>query len=267
MGAWPVQNRVTYVATDANGTQSLVYLNGLLKSTGPGFTPAAATTAAELATEDIFTNHDILFTAASAPSAATIYFYPPCLNQHVNGILHKTSVPAEGVLPELLEHTEAAVTKMMETLNYEGILCVEFFVSNTPTGQQLIANEMAPRVHNSGHWSIEGAVTSQFTNHILAVTRQPLGSTATHAKAVMINLVGTIPLSLEAPDNINAHLLVKESIGAATVPRTVVVDTHEQNQNVTAHIYGKSPRPGRKLGHITAVGENAPRIAESVLNG
>ncbi len=72
MGAWPVQNRVTYVATDANGTQSLVYLNGLLKSTGPGFTPAAATTAADLATEDIFTNRDILFTAASAPSAATI---------------------------------------------------------------------------------------------------------------------------------------------------------------------------------------------------
>ena len=72
MGAWPVQNRVTYVATDANGTQSLVYLNGLLKSTGSGFTPEAATTAAELALADIFTNHDILFTAASAPSAATI---------------------------------------------------------------------------------------------------------------------------------------------------------------------------------------------------
>ncbi len=203
----------------------------------------------------------------NAPSAATIYFYPPCLNQHVNGILHKTSVPAEGVLPELLEHTQAAVAKMMETLDYEGILCVEFFVSNTPAGQQLIANEMAPRVHNSGHWSIEGAVTSQFTNHILAITRQPLGSTATHAKAVMINLVGTIPLSLEAPQNINAHLLVKEAIGGATVARTVVVDTPEQNQNVTAHIYGKSPRPGRKLGHITAVGENAPRLAESVLNG
>jgi phosphoribosylaminoimidazole carboxylase (NCAIR synthetase) len=83
----------------------------------------------------------------------------------------------------------------------------------------------------------------------------------------MINLVGTIPLSLEASQNINAHLLVKEAIGGATVARTVVVDTSEQNQNVTAHIYGKSPRSGRKLGHITAVGENAPHLAERALNG
>lgn len=87
---------------------------------------------------------------------------------------------------------------MMETMQYEGVLCVEFFVLNTPAGQQLIANEMAPRVHNSGHWSIEGAHTSQFTNHIRAITRQELGSTALRAPSVMINLVGEIPPGLAA---------------------------------------------------------------------
>ncbi len=175
--------------------------------------------------------------APNATPIATTIFYPPCRNQHINGILHQTTIPAEGVLPSVLQSTKAALQNMMETMDYEGVLCVEFFVMNTPDGQQLIANEMAPRVHNSGHWSIEGAVTSQFTNHILAITRQPLGSTTTHGKSVMINLVGVVPR------------------------------VHGPIENVAVHVYGKSPRAGRKLGHITAVGENAQLLAERALNG
>lgn len=175
-------------------------------------------------------------------------FYPPCRNQHINGILHQTLVPAEGVSPIVLQQTQAALKNMMETMDYEGVLCVEFFVLNAPAGQQLIANEMAPRVHNSGHWSIEGAETSQFTNHIKAITRQQLGSTALRDKSVMINLVGVIPTAIKTGQSLNE-------------------DRSEHIQNVSVHIYGKSPRAGRKLGHITAVGENAQCLADRAFNG
>ncbi len=183
----------------------------------------------------------------AAPMAATL-FYPPCRNQHINGILHQTTVPAEGVAPSVLEQTQVALEKMLKTMDYEGVLCVEFFVLNTPDGQQLIANEMAPRVHNSGHWSIEGAETSQFTNHIKAITRQQLGSTALRNKSVMINLVGVIPAALNDCQSLNK-------------------DMSEHLENVAVHIYGKSPRVGRKLGHITAVGDNAQSLANRVFNG
>jgi len=183
----------------------------------------------------------------AAPMASTL-FYPPCRNQHINGILHQTTVPAEGVSPSVLQQTQVALKKMLETMDYEGVLCVEFFVLNTPHGQQLIANEMAPRVHNSGHWSIEGAETSQFINHIKAITRQPLGSTALRGKSIMINLVGVIPPALNACQSFNK-------------------DMSKHIQNVAVHIYGKSPRAGRKLGHITAVGDNAQSLADKVFNG
>jgi 5-(carboxyamino)imidazole ribonucleotide synthase len=91
----------------------------------------------------------------------------------------------------------------------------------------LLANEIAPRVHNSGHWSIEGSETSQFENHLRAIMNQPLGSTASRGHAGMINLIGEIP---EAARSLEAGIL---------------------------HDYGKSPRPGRKLGHITVTAETA----------
>ena len=203
----------------------------------------------------------------NAPSQAMTYFYPPCQNQHINGILHKTSVPAQGVSSALLQHTRVAMEKMMETLDYEGVLCVEFFALHTPLGPQLIANEMAPRVHNSGHWSIEGAVTSQFTNHVLAITRQPLGSTATHGNAVMINLVGTIPAHLQAQHSMHSHARAGMLVQDAPATGAALDQTAGQLDDVTVHIYGKLPRVGRKLGHITAVGENAPHRAERFWNG
>ena len=201
----------------------------------------------------------------AAPMASTL-FYPPCRNQHINGILHRTTVPAEGVSPSVLQQTQMALEKMLETMDYQGVLCVEFFVLNTPDGQQLIANEMAPRVHNSGHWSIEGADTSQFTNHIKAITRQPLGSTALRAKSVMINLVGTIATTISSHKNIIEDMTDHpfKTLRSGAVPSDCEM---KQIQHVAVHIYGKSPRAGRKLGHITAVGDNAQSLADRVFNG
>jgi 5-(carboxyamino)imidazole ribonucleotide synthase len=99
------------------------------------------------------------------------------------------------------------------------VLAIEFFESNG----ELIANEMAPRVHNSGHWSIEGAETSQFENHLRAVTGLPLGSTATPGVSAMLNLIGEVPAPAEVLSIPDAHL----------------------------HLYGKALRPGRKVGHVT----------------
>jgi len=99
------------------------------------------------------------------------------------------------------------------------VLCIEFF----EVDGKLLANEMAPRVHNSGHWSIEGAVTSQFENHLRAVLGMPLGSTSVMGCSAMVNLIGELPEAQEVLRVANTHL----------------------------HFYGKEPRPGRKVGHVT----------------
>ena len=113
----------------------------------------------------------------------------------------------------------------MKELSYVGVLAIEFFQREG----RLFANEMAPRVHNSGHWTIEGAETSQFENHLRALIGLPLGSTANIGYSAMINLIGTIPDRRDVLATPNAHL----------------------------HLYGKSARPNRKLGHITIRAEDA----------
>ena len=117
--------------------------------------------------------------------------------------------------------------RMLEHLDYVGTLALEMFV----VGDRLVANEFAPRVHNSGHWTIEGAATSQFENHLRAVLDLPLGDTAPCGHAVMVNLIGTMPTGLDAA----------------------------VERGYCLHDYGKAPRPGRKLAHITAVAESMDR--------
>ncbi len=150
-----------------------------------------------------------------------VAFYDLCLNEHRDGILHQTIVPTPGAdrLATLAREQAHAV---MEQLDHIGVLTIEFFVC----GDTLIANEMAPRVHNSGHWTIEGSRTSQFENHLRAIAGWPLGPTDLRAPCVMTNIVGTLPATSEVLAQPGAHL----------------------------HLYGKAPRPGRKLGHITVVG-------------
>jgi 5-(carboxyamino)imidazole ribonucleotide synthase len=138
-------------------------------------------------------------------------------NEHADGILHTSRAPvADSALTEQAQHY---MIKLLDHLDYIGVLALELFV----VGDTLLANEFAPRVHNSGHWTIEGAETSQFTNHVLAITNEPPGSTRNRDYAGMINLIGQIP---EVARNLSHGQL---------------------------HDYGKAPRPGRKLGHITVV--------------
>ncbi len=150
-------------------------------------------------------------------TAGELAFYPLNLNVHRDGILRITRAPHGNVA--LARQAQRAARKLLEHFKYVGVLTIEFFVSKG----KLIANEMAPRVHNSGHWTIEGAVTSQFENHVRAIAGLPLGSTAARGHSAMINLIGQLP----ARDPLLAE------------------------PGLHWHDYGKSPRPGRKLGHVT----------------
>lgn len=157
-------------------------------------------------------------------------FYPLVQNAHASGILRRSVAPApatdSAAMDVLQASAERAARKIAEHLNYVGVLALELF----QIGDRLIVNEMAPRVHNSGHWTIEGSRTSQFENHIRAVAGLPLGDTAMAAlQAVMLNLIGHIPDP--------ARVLAVPGAGAHL------------------HLYGKSSRPGRKVGHITITGD------------
>jgi 5-(carboxyamino)imidazole ribonucleotide synthase len=148
-----------------------------------------------------------------------IVFYPLVENHHRDGMLRLSLAPAPGHTPTLQAAAQQIAAQALEALGYVGILAIELF----QVDGRLLVNEMAPRVHNSGHWTIEGAETSQFENHLRAVLGLPLGSTAPRGYAAMLNLIGELPdpsAVLKVP---GAHL----------------------------HIYGKEPRAGRKLGHVT----------------
>jgi 5-(carboxyamino)imidazole ribonucleotide synthase len=161
-------------------------------------------------------------------------FYPLVQNHHGEGILRLSLAPAPALTPKLQEEAEQIAAQALEALDYVGVLAIELFEVAGDAGSgigacgssapnRLLVNEMAPRVHNSGHWTIEGAETSQFENHLRAVLGLPLGSTAPRGYAAMLNQIGELPdpsAVLKVP---GAHL----------------------------HIYGKEPRAGRKLGHVT----------------
>lgn len=155
-------------------------------------------------------------------------FYPLIENHHRGGILRLSIAPAPNLSGGLQRLAEGYARKVLEELGYAGVLCIEFF----EVDGNLLANEMAPRVHNSGHWTIEGAVTSQFENHLRAILRLPLGSTEAYGHAAMINLIGEVPESAPLLKVTNAHL----------------------------HLYGKGLRLGRKVGHITVRGETLEKL-------
>ena len=155
--------------------------------------------------------------------------YPLVENHHRNGILRLSLAPAPRLDAEIQRAAERAANRVLESLKYVGVLAIEFFEHS----HELLANEMAPRVHNSGHWTIEGAVTSQFENHLRAVLGLPLGSTGPAGHCAMLNLIGDLPESAEVLAVPDAHL----------------------------HLYGKSPRPGRKLGHVTLRAASPERLA------
>ena len=158
-----------------------------------------------------------------------IAYYPLVENHHRGGILRLSLAPAPRLEPHIQCAAEDAARRVLESLKYVGVLAIEFFEFEG----RLLANEMAPRVHNSGHWTIEGAITSQFENHLRAVLGLPLGSTGAAGYCAMLNLIGDLPESPEVLAVPDAHL----------------------------HLYGKSPRPGRKLGHVTLRAASPERLA------
>lgn len=148
--------------------------------------------------------------------------WPPIANRHEHGILRTSRAPAPGLPPAMVDEARALVDRVLDALSYVGVIACEFFATDAGP----IFNEMAPRVHNSGHWTIEGAHCSQFEQHVRAIAGLPLGSTALLGEAYeMENLLGD-----EAK---GAHAVLAE-------------------RDAWLHLYGKAaPAPGRKMGHVT----------------
>ncbi len=160
-------------------------------------------------------------------------YYPLVENTHHNGILRLTIAPAQSIELEVQKTAEQYMQTLLDKMNHIGILTIELF----ETENGLIANEMAPRVHNSGHWSIEGANTSQFENHVRAITNMPLGDTTpTHPFCAMINIIGEI-------GNINTALNIS---------------------NAHLHLYDKKERANRKLGHINITANSQDELNDSI---
>jgi 5-(carboxyamino)imidazole ribonucleotide synthase len=167
-------------------------------------------------------SREVSLIGARSKAGKTV-FYPLSANTHAGGILRHSIAPFGDAVLEAAARRH--MKKVLEALNYIGVLTIEFFV----VGGRLIANEMAPRVHNSGHWTIDGCVTSQFENHLRAICDLPLGSTRPLGATAMVNFLGVLPD--------RAPLLRIEGLAF--------------------HDYGKEARPGRKLGHCTIVAANA----------
>ena len=169
--------------------------------------------------------------SASAGEMARVELYPLVENHHRDGSCADHRPCAER-RPGLQRRPAKPSRSVMAELDYVGVLTIEFFQK----GEPLIANEMAPRVHNSGHWTIEGARTSQFENHLRAVVGWPLGPAESVAHSAMVNLIGSLP----------------EPARVLAIPGTHL------------HFYGKKPRPGRKVGHATIWAETPEQVAERV---
>jgi 5-(carboxyamino)imidazole ribonucleotide synthase len=156
--------------------------------------------------------------------------WPLAENVHTGGILRRSIAPAPGTTPALQAQAEDLAKRLLTAFGYVGTFTIECF----QVGDQLVVNELAPRVHNSGHWTMEGAVTSQFENHVRALMGLPLGDTSPRGHAAMVNLIGVRPDIIKLMALPGVHL----------------------------HDYGKSERQGRKLGHVTLVDADPQRLLE-----
>ncbi|WP_243649236.1 5-(carboxyamino)imidazole ribonucleotide synthase [Luteibacter rhizovicinus] len=160
--------------------------------------------------------------------------WPLTRNWHTDGVLSLSLAPAPDTSDALHEAATAHARTLAERLNYVGVFALELFVRNG----ELLGNEMAPRVHNSGHWTIEGAHTSQFENHIRAVLGMPLGDTGARGCAAMFNWIGDMPDARPVLEAVDGHW----------------------------HDYGKEARVGRKVGHATICAPDAGSLRERLVS-
>jgi 5-(carboxyamino)imidazole ribonucleotide synthase len=173
-----------------------------------------------------------VLTARGADGRSVVY--PIAENVHRDGILHTTTVPGPNVSAACAAKAQDAAQVIIAELGYVGVLCIEFFVLDDGT---LVVNEMAPRPHNSGHYTIDACITSQFAQQVRAMARLPLGDCRQHSPAVMLNILGDLWFD-----------------GDAAAPREPAWDKLLALPGANLHLYGKSdPRRGRKMGHVTFV--------------
>jgi len=171
---------------------------------------------------------EVSIIAVRSTSGAIVY-YPLSENLHSGGILRVSECRDGDAMQKL---AESYVSRLLEALDYVGVLALELF----EVDGQLVANEFAPRVHNSGHWTIEGAETSQFENHLRAIADLPLGATSPIGKSAMVNFIGGLPATDDVLKISNAHL----------------------------HLYDKAPRKGRKVAHATVRADDAEQLSEGI---
>lgn len=163
----------------------------------------------------------------------SLEYYPLVENSHHEGILRQTLAPAQNISVSLQNKAEEYMSSLLKEIKHIGVLTIELFESD----DGLLVNEIAPRVHNSGHWTIEGAQTSQFENHIRAITESPLGQTTMTSKfSAMINIIGVHGPIQKVLETKNAHL----------------------------HLYNKAERTGRKLGHITLTSNSIDELNKTI---
>jgi len=182
-----------------------------------------------------------VLTARGVDGASVVY--PIAENVHRDGILFTTTVPGPNVSSECARQAQDAARAIVAQLGYVGVLCIEFFVLEDGS---LVVNEMAPRPHNSGHYTIDACVTSQFAQQVRAMARLPLGDCRQHSPAVMLNILGDVWFDGDSADD---------------KPREPAWDRVLALPGAFLHLYGKDdPRRGRKMGHVTFV---APTLAEA----
>ena len=180
-----------------------------------------------------------VLTARGADGESVVY--PIAENVHRDGILFTTTVPGPNVNAACARKAQDAARAIVARLGYVGVLCIEFFVL---ADGSLVVNEMAPRPHNSGHYTIDACVTSQFAQQVRAMARMPLGDVRQHSAAVMLNILGDLWFD-----------------GAGEVAHEPAWDRVAALPGACLHLYGKEePRRARKMGHVTFV---APTLAEA----
>lgn len=168
---------------------------------------------------------------AARSASNDVVIYPPTENRHRDGVLLTSIAPANGLSPAILEACEEYIEKLLRATNYVGVLTMECFV----VGDMLLINELAPRVHNSGHWTQQADLTCQFENHLRAILGWQLGSTTVRGYAGIINI-----------------------LGLETLPESV----SHQSAGLSMNWYGKTAMPGRKLGHLGVCGDSLSSVSE-----
>ncbi|MCF8554018.1 MAG: 5-(carboxyamino)imidazole ribonucleotide synthase [Candidatus Nanopelagicales bacterium] len=189
-----------------------------------------------LAEEQVQFTRELAAQVARSPHGQCVA-YPVVQSTQTDGICHEVIAPCPNLDVERAAGAQAMAIKIADSLDVQGMLAVELF----DTGTQILVNELAMRPHNAGHWSMDGAVTSQFENHLRAVLDWPLGSPApTGPKTVMVNLLGKDIGDLPGAFR---HVMARDP-------------------GIKVHLYGKEVRPGRKIGHVNATGDNIEALLQ-----